>query len=642
MVPTAESLPNDVPALKERVIWFATECEYLRESLHLLRAQIFGRKSERQQPAGENPQLSFLDEETPPASAPTPTKLIQIPAHQRLKPGRRPLPEDLPRIDIIHDATEAQKICGCGAHKACIGYEESEQLDYVPASLQVLRHVRLKWACVVCEGVDDDPPSEAPAAAPVPATEPAPAVEPAAPALSPQKNDVTPAGTETEAPPVVEAPAADQASAGHPQSVADADVVANESSDALATGVTTLRSAAVAPQAPPAPSASVPSVAPAGGLASQATANVLVLPYRPVVVIAPAPPTLIPKSFASPGLVAHIITAKYADAIPLYRQEAQFRRLGVDLGRHTMCGWLFKTSEACAPLMVLLRQELLSGPLVGCDESRFQVLKEPGRSPTTLSQMWLFRGGPLGHPVVEYLYDQSRSGQVPRAYLQGFEGYVQTDGYVGYDFLDELPGVIHLGCMAHARRKFVEVIKATALPAGAAPGGVAQEVVASIKELYAIEALADEARMTYEERYTLRQQESKPRLEVLHQKLEAWAPKVPPKCTLGGAISYTLEQWPRLERYLEQGFLRPDNNLVENDIRPFALGRKNWLFADTPEGAVASSRFYTLVQNAKLSGLDPYYYLRHIFHRLPYASTEADYRKLLPHSVKAAWEHPQL
>jgi len=288
-----------------------------------------------------------------------------------------------------------------------------------------------------------------------------------------------------------------------------------------------------------------------------------------------------------------------------------------------------KTADACVPLLQLLRQEILSGPLVNGDETTLQVLDEPGRAPTTDSYMWVFRGGQPEKPAVEFLYDPTRSSEVAAKYLRGFKGFVQTDGYVGYDFLDAQPGVIHVGCWAHARRKFMDVLKAAGNPSS----GVAYDSVERIRQLYAIEKTARQKNLTREELCAVRQELAKPLLESFHDWLSDRALETPPKGLLGKAISYTLQQWHRLKKYIDNGLLQPDNNAAENAIRPFVVGRKNWLFSGTPEGATASAAFYSLIETAKANQLEPYWYLRYVFGRLPVATSEEDYRVLLPQYI---------
>jgi transposase len=296
------------------------ETSILLEQIRHLRDKLFGRKSEKMAPdTGVQPLLLFDMPEPEEIEAAEPeANEIPVPAHTRKKPGRKPLPEDLPRIDVIHDIPEEEKTCKCGCSLTRIGEDISEQLDIIPAKAQVIRNIRPKYACRKCEGLE------------------------------------------------------------------------------------------------------------ANG---------------PAVKIAPVPLQIIPKSFASPGLLAHVLTGKFVDSMPFYRQEKQFLRIGVDLSRSSMCNWAFKTAEACRPLYNLLQDAVLSGNSINADETRLQVLNEPGRSPTSQSFMWIFRRGDPGPSALIFQYHPTRAGDVARNFLSGYHGYVQTDGYSGYDFLDTDPNI---------------------------------------------------------------------------------------------------------------------------------------------------------------------------------------------------------
>ncbi len=555
--------------LQAGFVWAVREIARLNESIRLLAGQKFGPKSEKatksdcatdlEKPASDAEAGSFPDGDQKSDATGDADKADEDQEEQPVAPpppprprGRKRFPPELPRREVILDIPEAEKSCGCGNQKACIGHEESERLGVKPAEIFVWRYLRLKYACRKCEGTED-----LPTAPPVP---------------SPSPSETT------------------------------ALALAMAGSTASAPGTSTLP--AVIPSTP-----------------------------RPVVSIAPPPVQLIPKGIPSNGLLVHIIIAKVVDALPLYRQEAQFLRYGVIIRRVTMCGWLIKVGQLLAPVMKALRQEVLSGRSVGIDETRIQVLDEPGREATTQSFMWVFAGGGPDKPAVEFLYDMTRGSDVPRSYLAGYRGDVQTDGYIGYEFLLQWAWIVLLGCWVHVRRKFVEVIKACP-PELRGKGGIAQEALKRIRVLYRVERHADLLNMTDDERRDLRQQKAKPVVTAMKKWLEDIQPTVPPKCLLGKAISYAVDQWPRLEHYLEEGYRRLDNNYVENLIRPFAVGRKNWLFSVTPEGAAAMAAFHSLIATAKLNGLDPSAYLRALFDRLPYAASQEDYRALLPQYIE--------
>jgi transposase len=344
----------------------------------------------------------------------------------------------------------------------------------------------------------------------------------------------------------------------------------------------------------------------------------------PVVTIAPAPEQIIPKSIATPGLLAHIFTTKFVDAVPFYRQEKQFLRLGIELDRASMSSWAMKVSEQCEPLIDMLKKEILSGPLINIDETTVQVMGEENRPNTSKSYMWLFRGGPPGKTGLIFQYHPTRSGEVPKAFLGEYKGCVQTDGYAGYDFI-ESSDMTHVGCWAHVRRKFFEVTQASKTT------GSADVALSYIQKLYAVERSL--TNLTHEEIVRTRRDKSAPILSEFKAWLDKRAVQTPPSGLLGKAVHYALGQWRKLVRYTDYGFITPDNNLAENAIRPFVLGRKNWLFSGRPEGANASATLYSLIETAKANNLEPYRYLRHLFENLPQAYTAEEYKTLLPQFV---------
>jgi transposase len=215
--------------------------------------------------------------------------------------------------------------------------------------------------------------------------------------------------------------------------------------------------------------------------------------------------------------------------------------------------------------------------------------------------------------------------------LNGYKGIVQTDGYKGYDFLDKITDIIHVACWIHARRGFKNVTKAAGNKKSSS--GNAGTALKYISLLYKIEKEARVQELTPEQLYARRQKEAVPILEEFKKWLDARVEKVPPKSLLGKAIHYTLNQWHRLIQYTTDGIIRPDNNLVENAIRPFVVGRKNWLFSDTVQGARASALIYSLIETAKSNGLEPFWYLKYLFEHLPEAMTEDDFRALLPYNI---------
>lgn len=565
MVPHRDSLPDDIVALKESVISYATECDLLHEQVRLLKAKLFGRKSEQMASVldglGLEQTLLFGTDKDEPAAVEEKTDEqpgTRVGAHERRKPKRLPLPAHLPRVPVLHEIPEADRVCGCGAVKGEISAETSEQLDFIRPQLRVLQHIRPKYACQQCQGTHAD-------GAPL---------------------EVKP-GPETGA--------------------ANVELVP------------------------------LPDSVPVDGKPGPEIGAAIVAAFKravsPTVVIAPPPLHIIPKSIASPGLLAHVMAAKFVDSLPFYRQEGQFLRMGVHIGRATMCGWAMQIAKACEPLLDLLWQEIRAGPLIQIDESPLQVLNEPGRAATTKSYMWAFLGGSPEQRVVLFEYSETRSSDTPKRRLEGYAGGIQTDDYAGYDFVDRIMSLVHFGCFAHARRKFTDVLKALGPRRPDEKGTLADEALGYIRGLYEIEGEAEADNITGVDLVALRRQKARPVLDDLKKWLIECSPKVPPKALLGKAISYALGYWTRLERYIDYAYVTLDNNLIENMFRPYVVGRKNWLFSGTPAGANATALFYTLVETAKLNGVEPFSYLRCLFERLPYAQTDDDRRALLPQHV---------
>ena len=346
----------------------------------------------------------------------------------------------------------------------------------------------------------------------------------------------------------------------------------------------------------------------------------------------PAQP--LPKSLASPGLLAHVATAKYADALPLYRQHQQLERLGVDLSRTTLATWMVRAGALVVPLINLLREELLDRPYLLMDETTVQVLKEPGKAAQSKSQLWAQMSAGPEPPIVVFDYDPTRAGDVPKRLLAGFTGALHTDGYSGYGPVVREQGLVHLACWAHARRGFTDTLKSLGLnpnklpPAPPAKARRALSVLHRIRTLYAIERRIRDT--PPDQRHRARQAESVPVLNALRAWLDDTLPKVLPSGPLGKAMRYLDNQWNALVRFCDDGRYGIDTNPVENAIRPFCLGRRNWLFADTVPGANASARLYSLIETAKANALEPYAYLRHVFTELPKAQSLAEVEALLP------------
>ncbi len=511
MPKTDRKLPDDPKKLKRIILEterrYEKENELLREQIRLLQAQMFGKKSEKGVADSGAVQIPLFDMPEPEVEV---EEKVEVPSHQRKKPGRKKLPDALPREEIVHDIAEEEKVCGCGAQLDRIGEDVSEKLDIIPAVVRVIKHIRPKYACKKCEGLEAD---------------------------------------------------------------------------------------------------------------------------GAVVKIAPPPTQFIPKSIATAGLLAYILTAKFCDALPFYRQERQFERIGAQISRANMCNWAMKAASICQPLLSLLHQEIRSGPLINIDETTVQVLHEPGRAASTKSYMWVCRGGMPDTPSVMFHYAPSRSADVAKALLEGYSGVVQSDGYSGYDFLDHIPDIGHAACLAHARRMFLNAQKARGK--NKKPGSI-DVGIGYIRKIYAVESEAKRKEISGKELLSLREQKAKPIWKDFFKWLSKKSLQVVPKSLLGKAVNYTLNQWERLLVYLDYSFMTPDNNLAENAIRPFVIGRKNWIFSGTPEGAEASADLYSLIETAKANNLEPYKYLRYLFEKIPFAECENDFKALLPKNLTPA------
>jgi len=473
-----------------------TQVLTLTEQLNLALARRYAASSEKISPD----QIRLFNEaETDVEVAPDADDDVVVPEHKRRKRGRKPLPESLPRVDVVHEIPESERRCEHdGRLLTEIDEVISEQLDIIPAKIQVIRHIRKKYACRCGQCIK--------------------------------------------------------------------------------------------------------------------TAS---LPAQPI-----------PKSMASPGLLAHITVSKYADALPLYRQETILQRIGVDIPRATLANWMIQAGNLIQPVINLLRDRLLAYDVIQMDETTVQVLKEDGKAAQSKSYLWVQRGGPPGRPVLLYDYDPSRSQSVPRRLLEGFAGYLQTDGYDGYNAVVLGNGLTHVGCMAHARRKFSEAVKAQGRKKRR---GKAHRALELIQKLYRIEKQAKT--LTPEERHAHRQRHAVPILNDLRAWLDETLPQVPPQSAAGKAMYYLHNEWPKLMGYLADGRIEIDNNGAENAIRPFVVGRKNWLFSDSVRGVKASANLYSLLETAKANGLEPYAYLRYLFTGLPKADTVEAIEALLPGNI---------
>ena len=279
------------------------------------------------------------------------------------------------------------------------------------------------------------------------------------------------------------------------------------------------------------------------------------------------------------------------------------------------------------PMREVLISTIRASDYVQADETTVQVMDEPNRKNTSLSYMWLYRSARPDKKVILFDYRETRQAIWPKEVLHGYKGYLQTDGYKGYNWVDDVPDIIHLGCMAHARRPFAELVKL------AKSTGKSHQAVAYFQKLYAIEKIARDGKYTPAQRFELRLKKAKPILDEMRKWLDESLQYAVPQSKLSEALNYMHNRWQELTNYLIDGSLEIDNNGAENQIRPFALGRKNWLFSGSPRGAHASALFYSLIATAGANDWNPFEYLRYVFENIRACKTQDDYANLLPFNI---------
>jgi len=498
---TVEQLRDEVASLEKLLIAersiterLQKQIEELFESIRLARHKRFGAASEKAPGQGELFDEAENECESVPeidGLEPTTTKPESA---KKKTPARKPLPATIPRIRNVIELPEHERTCQCGCQLSEIGEDISEQLEIIPAKLQVIQHVRKKYACKSCE--------------------------------------------ET-------------------------------------------------------------------------------------IKTAPRANTLLPKAIATANTMAYVITAKYVDGLPLYRLSTILKRHGIEYPRQTLSQSVLTTADKVEPVVDHFKAALLQSDVIHMDETTVQVLNEPGKKAQSKSYMWVQRGGPPDKPIVLFSYDPSRSSDAAEKLLTGFGGVLMSDGYAAYQQVAKKNEITHLCCWAHARRKFVEAQQAQ--PKGKT--GRADHAVATIAKLYAVEKRAKDS--NEQERLAERQDQSAEVLKEFKKWLNKTQQQVPPSNALGKAIAYTLKYWPELSRYTKNGSWPIDNNVAENAIRPFVIGRKNWLFSNSQRGATASANLYSLIETAKANAREPYEYLCWLFERLP-TTAEKDYDTLLP------------
>jgi len=351
----------------------------------------------------------------------------------------------------------------------------------------------------------------------------------------------------------------------------------------------------------------------------------------PKIIAAAGPAKIIKGSDFTNRTTAFFMTAKYADAIPFYRMEKMLARDGLIVSRAALCNQAVAVGRAIGDLIEAMGRDILQSPVILMDETTVQVLKDERGPPGRKSYMWLSRGYSDRKPIHLFRYHETRSGEFAASLLEGFSGYLQTDGYSGYNRIGESPGIVHVGCFAHIRRKFREAWET------AGKTGIASEALEIIRRLYAVESecrsrldakTIDSAAFVEERRV---------RIEPIVAEFRDWLDRgtraVAPQSALGKAIAYAVGQLDRASRFLEHELLTPDTNAAENAIRPFVIGRKNWLFSGSPLGAHASAGIYSLIETAKANGHDPFHYLAYVFDQLPLCKTSEERESLLPYRL---------
>lgn len=341
--------------------------------------------------------------------------------------------------------------------------------------------------------------------------------------------------------------------------------------------------------------------------------------------------SIIPKSFASPSLLSQIIVSKYQDGLPLYRQQKIFERYQIPLDRTTLARWIIQVAKECQPLLKLMKECAQEQDVIHLDETGVQVLKEPNRRADQNSYMWVMKTA-TGAKLVVFEYHQNRSAKAAYEFLGDYKGTVVADAYNAYQTLQKGSSFTLAGCWAHVRRKFFDAEKYAKNAKVKNHQNQALVVLNRIRELYKIEKNLRESNADASKILMIRTTKSIPILDKLKAFLNQLAVDITPRSPLGKAVYYALNQWECLMCFTRNGTVPIDNNPAENAIRPFVIGRKNWLFSDTPKGAEASACMYSLIESAKANGICPQVYLEYIFTQIPNATSVDDYSKLMPHN----------
>jgi len=343
------------------------------------------------------------------------------------------------------------------------------------------------------------------------------------------------------------------------------------------------------------------------------------------VAIGSPPVQAIDKGLADAGLLAEVAIAKYEDALPLYRQEKRWQRLGMSLSRSTQCHWIKQIAQRLAPLVERMQEHLLQCAKLHTDDTTLPVLAK-GKTHTGRLWVYLNNDETLSPPCVVYEYTPSRRQTAPQAFLAGFKGYLQADAYAGYDKLYTQGDIIEVACWAHSRRKFYDISQAVT------GHTLADEALDWIGKLYAIERQAKP--LTALQRKYYRRRYAKPLLKPFKRWLLTQQQQTLPKTPIGQAIAYTLNHWQAFTNYLREGYLNIDNNAAERAIKPLVIGRKNWLFSGSHAGAEHGAILFSLIETCKLLGINTAVYLKDVLNRLP-TQLMKNIDELLPYNWQA-------
>jgi len=473
-----EQLPNDANTLKQMVLTLLDQIEDLNGQLYYLKRQLFGKKSEKLDPAQRLLFENLYDQVKAKIDQQKPSKAKTVRERKRADhKGRNPLPMDLPREVIEIDPTDEEKTCPvCHKEKQRIGSEETEKLEYIPASFYVKKYVRYKYACKECES--------------------------------------------------------------H-------------------------------------------------------------------ISIGQLPPMAIDKGIAGEGLLAHVITSKYCDHNPLNRLEGILKRHGVDINVSTMCDWVGKSADLLEPLVKRMHAKILQSPKINTDDTPIPVKSKKRRGSTYNGYLWVYVD--KEHNVV-FDFTPTRSRDGPVKFLGKYSGYVQADAYSGYDEFFRKSDATEVGCHAHARRKFDYSLDTDPVRAA--------RLLVLWGRLYDIERKAKDENYSSEQLLEARQKEAKPILAEIKTVLDEYKNQVLPKSPIGKAITYSLNQWEALNRYVDDPMLEIDNNLSERILRMVVIGRKNYMFAGSEAGAWRAAIIYSLVASCKLHDIDPFRYFRDVLARV--------------------------